>query len=62
MHIAAALNALLKVSGGEIRFPASDMKDRGVIVFMPAPDDPEVVLAKRFDSYDDAKAALPEIT
>ena len=57
-RVTAALNAMLKACGGEIRYPASDMDDPGVIVFMPAPDDPEAMLAKRFENYDDAKAAV----
>ena len=58
-QITAALKAAVKAAGGEVRVSARDMAaDKGVVTMFPAEDDEEELLIKRFDTHEEATAAV----
>lgn len=58
-QIGAALKAAVKAAGGEVRVSARDMAaDTGVVTMFPAEDDEGDLLIKRFDTHEEATAAV----
>lgn len=58
-QMAAAMKAILKANGGEVRVSARDMAaDTGTVAMFPAEDDEEELLIKRFDTSEEATAAV----
>lgn len=58
-QMAAAMKAILKANGGEVRVSAREMAaDAGVVAMFPAEDDEGELLIKRFDTNEEATAAV----
>ena len=58
-QMGAALKAVVKAAGGEVRVSAQDMAaDTGIVAMFPAGDDEDELLIKRYDCAEDATAAV----